>query len=289
MWLMVAAIFWAVEGRALIVGTDDRSDVHRAGGSAIQLSASVGALVHRSRVRGLNDHVVELQGPTLRQALEAVWRAPVCSTERFQQQPTLAKCSGVLIGESLFLTARHCIFDERTCRDTLVVFDYFDLQGELARLPTRNVFSCARIVRGSHSYRPGGDWVVVSLDRTAAPRPAVALARSPAGNPLGLVIGTPSGLPLKAIPGVMDYWTEGTLHGFFDLAVYASGSPLFNSRGELLGIFTNQALPDHSLATGGCVNSNTVQVSRHSLVTFQNLTTVFQRDSLVQLAQGTFR
>ena len=256
---------------AFVVGEDERIDVSYADQKRQMLGRSVGAIVDRSYVINQQGRLTTFQTQTLQQRLEHVWKAPLCAYERFIEQPTLSDCSGILIEEQFFMTARHCIFDESDCKKKVIVFDYTERTGQYVQMQSQSIFSCNRIVSGSHGYRTGDDWVILELDRPAVGRQKVRVAAAPLIDSEAFVLGTPSGLPLKYMPGAIKKWTDRIVEGFFDSAVYASGSPLFNSANELIGILTNQSQPDFTLAAHGCVATNKVKSTSQALSTFQNI------------------
>lgn len=262
---------------AFVVGRDDRVDIEMAEQKIVALSQSVGALVSKSNLAEGPKGFMTFRTSTLKSRLEQVWRRPVCGGERFIDQPTLSDCAGVLIGANHFLTARHCVFDENECQNKLIVFDYVQKRGEVVQIKKESVFSCARLIDGSSGYALGNDWVILQLDRPPAGRKKVSFANPDRREKNAFVIGTPSGLPLKFMPGTVLDQGERTINGFFDISVYASGSPLFNLQGELMGLLTNQNQADFVLSERNCIKTNHVSSTKESLVIFQNAKTILSK------------
>ena len=48
----------------------------------------------------------------------------LCEGERFGDEPSIATCTGFLIGEDLLATAGHCMTGPATCASSAWVFDY---------------------------------------------------------------------------------------------------------------------------------------------------------------------
>lgn len=138
----------------------------------------------------------------------------LCPGESFETQPAAATCSGVLVGDQLMLTAGHCIPEDATCGDSLLVFDYaITSPGRAIALDPEAIYRCKAIVARSHRIDPDGrrwDHGFIELDRpvSLARRPVeVASEPLPVGSPV-TVIGYPGGLPVKSTRAHI-YYTSG--------------------------------------------------------------------------------
>ena len=270
-------IFFHQNTKAYIVGSDDRSEVHQSTILARLAAKSVGAIVTDDSLIEFKNQKYRLFSASLASRISAVWKTPLCASERFQNQPTLASCSGVLISNGTFLTARHCVFDQSICNKSLIVFNYAEplpalnvSEGLEIQFPELQIYRCKRILNGSDSYRLGSDWVILELDRETNNYPQVSVAKSVTLGGGSFVIGTPLGLPLKFVPGSLSSVNNSVLEGYFDLAVYASGSPLFDSNGSLVGLFTNQNISDYMINTA-CVSSLRTIQNQKAKAYFQNM------------------
>lgn len=154
---------------------------------------------------------------------------------RWRDEPSIARCSGVLVSPSLVLTATHC-FDCRTCLDL-----------EDARVQSVAGRKWVKVTAFRYRRNVGGGKVPLALLELAEPLGGVvADVRSKVPTRGGAyLVGSPLG-----IPGV---YTHGALQrGRFDafkarrhtayVAEFSSGSPVFSSTtGALVGIQNNRS------------------------------------------------
>ncbi|WP_413559124.1 trypsin-like serine peptidase [Bdellovibrio sp. HCB209] len=180
----------------------------------------------------------------------------LCSDERFQEQRLIGYCSGVLVAPNKVLTAAHCMQGSSRCENARFVFGAFN---GAQNLP---IHSCKQVVAIDSKL----DYAIVELDRDVQNVTPVKFASDSYLNDGDAVLSMsyPLGLPLKQDIGVIqDSQPDST---FFQVAVDtfsgSSGSPLFNKKGELIGILNRGAediLEDdiYRVQTkGGCVNFN---------------------------------
>src|SRR5262249_10188012 len=123
----------------------------------------------------------------------------LCSTERFNGDPTWGVCSGTLIDDDLILTAGHCA-RSLGCSNMAFAFNYLrDQAGAVNKLPTDDVFFCNSVVTVS-AESDVKDYAVIRLDRAATPRyrpiPIQPYAKPLVDHTVAL-IGAPTGIPLK--------------------------------------------------------------------------------------------
>jgi hypothetical protein len=222
---------------------------------------SVAALVFGNRV-GMG-----LTGPTL-DTVSLADRLGTCSGEPFGDQPTLGRCSAVLVDSDLVLTAGHCLGDSpaaaaELCRDSLVLFGFAYAAGpELAATEAKDVHACRRVV--AHRYdateEAGEDFAVLQLDRPAEGRAPVPIADVPSPGASLHLVGNGAGLPTKIDSGgkvVEAPDGDGASHFFArtDSFEAGSGSGLFDVALRLVGIQSRGAADWELAATSGCVVS----------------------------------
>jgi len=173
----------------------------------------------------------------------------LCDSERFGDQPAFALCSGVLVSESLVLTAGHCA-RLLGCEEQAWMFGYaMTAPGALPELGEADVYRCASVVLAVREVDAAGrrwDFGVIELDRSvAAPRHAapIGLDLPEVGDRVG-VIGYPAGVPVKVDdarvlatrPDALDYFSLNS-----DTFDRSSGSSVVNARGELIGLLARGA------------------------------------------------
>ncbi|UYL10630.1 serine protease [Bdellovibrio sp. SKB1291214] len=181
---------------------------------------------------------------------------PLCQDERFQDQKLIGFCSGVLIAPNKVLTAAHCMQESTRCQSSHFVFGAFNGVQNLA------IYSCKNVAQLDRKL----DYAIVELDREVARVTPVKAASSFDLNDQDFVLSMsyPLGLPLKQDIGkVLDSSPDSS---FFKVAVDtfsgSSGSPLFDKKGQLVGILSrgeDDILEDdiYRVQTqGGCVNFN---------------------------------
>ena len=166
----------------------------------------------------------------------------LCEGERFGDEPSIATCTGFLIGEDLLATAGHCMTGPATCASSAWVFDYrTDAIGSFKdpHVLATSVFYCKEIVK---SVQPSAfsseDWAVIRLDRKVTnrkPLPLRAAGKIEDDAKLSM-IGYPVGLPLKiateakVVGNSADVYFNATLASFGG----NSGSPVINQKTGLV-------------------------------------------------------
>jgi len=165
---------------------------------------------------------------------------PVCENEKFVNQSSLGRCSGVLIGSRHILTAGHCIPDEETCAKNHVTFGRTLSKTVGTRIPADQIYSCTRIVKVE--YDNLRDYSIIELDRDVPGTQPVKIGRGDALQPEEgvLSLSYPSGLWLKKDIGTIKTNSLGSYYFRVKVDTFAgsSGSPLFNSKNELVGILS---------------------------------------------------
>jgi len=233
----------------VIGGQDDRKDVYELANSAEEtmqrkLIASTVILTNKSSLSKNESGGWTLDLQDFRQG-----GRPPCSGERFGHQKIGGWCSGFLVGSDVIVTAGHCGKTEAEIQNTAYVFGF---QASSKTDMGSSTFDSNQVYFGreliAHDLSSEGDFAIVRLDREVNAPDSTPLSLRASGSPveggnLG-VIGYPSGLPVKVAFGhatklIKDQgpWLISNL----DTYGGNSGSPVFNSNGEVEGILVRGA------------------------------------------------
>jgi hypothetical protein len=229
-------VIYGADDRVEIVSLEADDPVREVG------IAAVAAMVPRDRISPV-DGRIELAGPS--------WgddRA-LCEGVRFADQPVVAHCSAVLMGDDLVLTAGHCA---KLCSQTRIVFGaFYDASGLLHDLASGDVFDCVDVVLDTQ-VAGGVDFAWLRLDRPTGRLPATpSSAPVRIGEALALV-GFPGGVPMKAdFGGTVTSLGEGIFTTSHDAFESSSGGPLLDKLGRVVGVLGAGA-PDLIETAEGC-------------------------------------
>lgn len=243
---------------AIIYGEDDRKDVYEHPDPMWRerVSTSVVALIPPRLLQRPTSGFVNVTADTLKGAYG------LCDGEAFNDQPAGADCSATLIDDDLVLTAGHCFEEEQRCDVYSYVFDYYyRAAGKLETITSADVYGCRDILVRRVSARSSVnqiDYAIVQLDRPAlAPRLPVNISKGvlTRGEPV-VALGFTSGVPAKIDTGaeVIDP-RSGSLDFFklnSDTFAGSSGSGLFDSKGELVGVLVRGGEDYVDDAARGC-------------------------------------
>lgn len=169
---------------------------------------------------------------------------PLCENEKFLDQPSVGFCSGVLIAPDKVLTASHCMQvgeNRNNCASTKFVFGWTE-EDSKKNLSSGDIYSCQKILKSESVRSRGIDYAIVQLDRPVIGTIPVKIASTQMlleKEPV-MSLSYPLGIPLKKDIGhVLSDTKEGTLVKVeVDTFQGSSGSPLFNAKGELIGILS---------------------------------------------------
>lgn len=194
---------------------------------------------------------------------------PLCSNENFLEQPTLGYCTGVLIGKDLVLTAGHCLITQADCQNTKLIFNWNLQKANQSEVSKDEVFACQQLLKREVRPSEDIDYAVIRLDRPVEKTKPVRLANQDTtkeGDVL-LSLSHPLGLPLKMDKAkiISNHARQNILKVNVDTFSGSSGSPLFNSQGEVVGILS-RGMPDFDedeiyrvQREGGCLNFHSCQ------------------------------
>lgn len=230
----------ALASTNIIYGDDGRVEIHAVESQAVQnLGQSIAARVSHWSL-DVNESKFSFSDVSL---LSDMWAAGVCADEKFAKQPTVADCTGFLVGEDLLVTAGHCALDvegvinnEETfeCQSNSWVFDYKMQNGSTITKDIKldSLYNCKEVIFGK--LTEDEDFALIRLDRKVIDRnPLKMRSRDKIRlNEDIFVIGHPSGLPMKYTGD--SQVRENSNQYFFstNLDTFGgnSGSPVFNER-----------------------------------------------------------
>lgn len=238
----------------VIYGSDGRLDVYQVSDERLKkLADSTVALIKSSELI-TNGNTVSIKGETFGTAYN------LCSSEKFQDQPTSAFCSGSLVGEDTIITAGHCIQNSSDCSSTSFVFGYAVKNAGIlpSTAPASEVYKCKSIVKQILESN-GTDFAIIQLDRKVSNHPVLQLRESgepQVGDPLN-VIGHPTGLPTKITTGgqVRSLASPKFLVASVDTYGGNSGSAVFNANTGLIEGILVRGERDF-IRQGSCTISN---------------------------------
>lgn len=252
MLLLASSVFAKQNQSRIIYGDDNRLDMMEVESEQIRnISKAVAGRVARWSYDYLDEERkgnVSFYEPAL---LSDPWGANVCSDEKFAAQPTIADCTGFLVGEDLLVTAGHCavypgeeVENKMTdqCGEFQWLFDY-EINGlsdmNLANVDRTKLYSCKRVVYAK--LDDDHDFALIRLDRKVKDREFLKVRTSGKVNKGDAlyVIGHPSGLPKKYAPGAKVLVNNQQHYFSTNLDTFGgnSGSPVFNAQtNEVEGI-----------------------------------------------------
>jgi len=237
---------------AAVYGADKRELVLASSPKVVQeLGLSIAAMIHRSQVSQppKNDKVVLQSTPLGAQD-------NLCEGERFYSEPSIASCTGFLVGADLLLTAGHCVKDADDCQSNVWLFN---LRIDSGPVSANELYQCRKIEDRAVSYEGPSpvDYALIRLDRRVKGRVPLKLSQSfklAAGSGI-FALGYPLGLPLVLSPGgVVWSATPALVTGALDTFHKSSGSPVFNSEtNEVEGMLIFGSM-DYKLDFGGVLS-----------------------------------
>jgi V8-like Glu-specific endopeptidase/subtilisin-like proprotein convertase family protein len=243
-----------VDGKGDIYGTDSRRELFDSQVSTAhrRVAQATAVIVGPRGFQDIGGQTATLSGTTLAQKMHGELGAPLCSTERFLDQPAPGYCSAFLIAPDLVATAGHCINLQTPLHTTSFVFGFgYDRAGDpnVRNVPATDVYRGVAVV--GHLYNPNEitlsdranreywhDWAVIQLDRPVTGRTPVELRTSSVTHGESVTaIGHPSGIPTKVTAGRV---VDATKRLYFntDLDIYQgnSGSLVADASGRATGI-----------------------------------------------------
>lgn len=167
---------------------------------------------------------------------------------KFKDQPMASSCSSFLVAPNIVVTAGHCIKNKskKELQDVRFVFGYWMISITDANLniPHENVYSIEKVIHYEYSPLNAIDYAIIELDRdvTVAEPLDLSYSELKEGDYV-YIIGYPSGLPLKYAPNAYAFRiNEQSFVASIDAFKGNSGSPVFNSNGEVVGVYISTYL-----------------------------------------------
>lgn len=262
----------------VIYGEDNRKDIYQPANDSkmVKLSRATVALVRKTDIQdyvptpeeeptgaGNNNDSASLPDATRKKLVGKTFGAyfDLCPSEPFHSQPSVAFCSGFLVGPDLMATAGHCIQNEIDCNKLAFVFGYAfrSETDDPTVVDESNIFYCKEIVKTTMNS-DGPDYAIVKLDRRVTSVEPLNIRREGALSIRDevTVIGNPSGIPTKIASGASV--REGGNEGYFiaNLDTYGgnSGSAVFNSETAVLEGILVRGETDFVFSDKGCYVSN---------------------------------
>ena len=249
----------------VIYGEDNRIDtfqstsaLHKklASGTAAQI-VNANLKVRGSTVELVAEPLSSMPGPQ---------NPPLCAKERFHDQPTASRCSGFLVADNILVTAGHCMQTASDCSSASWVFNYkVNSSSQTAvSVAAIDVFKCKRIIKQALLPGSATDFAVIELDRPNTGK-ALKLAKTvpTLGTPI-FMIGHPSGLPQKITTNAKVIRVSGNSFRT-DLDAFGgnSGSSVFNTAGEIVGILVNGDTDYRINSALNCVEANQMASARN--------------------------
>lgn len=230
-----------------LFGTDNRRDIYQTPSHFRPLASGMGSWTSPYLIEK-SGNLVDYIFPTIGEEYG------LCQGEKFFSQPTnTISCTGFLVGPDLLMTAGHCMVNvgraenEATpmCTDFRWAFDYY-LNGPqdniLKGQPSENVLECEKVLFAAHDGDEDErlDIALIKLKRPLKERHHFKFSKNKLHKGQQVfIMGFPSGLPLKfAGNAFVNNVREGSQ--YFEASVDAvggnSGSPVFDTLGEVLGV-----------------------------------------------------
>lgn len=241
---------------AAIFGIDDRVSI-KPGSPGYDLSGSTAVAVLSANFEPASPGKIRLDVDDLSEKF--------CPQVRFSKQPSLSYgCTGFLVGPDLIATAGHCMVNtgesrnetELYCKAFSWLFDFHETVNT-ENVSSENLYTCKRVIYAVKDEKaPYRDFALVQLTRPVKGRTPYKLSSKAllAQEPLSM-IGHPFGLPAKlsrnARP-LVNNPQRGSFLTSLDAFEGNSGSPVFNSKNEVVGILVGGTPSANTVTQGRC-------------------------------------
>lgn len=255
-FVVLSLALFTLPSFAALFGVDDRVSI-RPGTPGYELSRSTAVAV-------LSSNIEPTATGSFRLLVDKIdeW---FCPTVRFAKQPSLSyACTGFLVGPDLIATAGHCMVNtgesrnetETYCKSFSWLFDYNETLNPESVNP-ENHYTCKRVIYAVKDERaPFRDYALVQLSRPVTGRAIPKLNSAPLrSTDVFSMIGHPFGLPSKLSRNarvLKNDLSRGSFLTNLDAFEGNSGSPVFNSKNEVVGILVGGTPSMNTVTTGRC-------------------------------------
>ncbi|MBX3039366.1 MAG: trypsin-like peptidase domain-containing protein [Bdellovibrionaceae bacterium] len=257
--LLTSFLLLSLPAMSAIWGTNDVKPVLQGTAAQKKAAESVAQLVPKTLITTNADGTRNIETQTLAEN----WY--LCPQEPWaKMQSVFVSCTGFLIAPDRMMTAGHCMVNfgratnERTsfCSDFVWVFGLQENaagQVQTKNIPSDRFADCETVIEAVHDSEPTADGKVIfrsdyALTTLKTPSSRTPLKLSPVeprlnkGAPV-FMIGHPLGAPLKISKGKVISTAETFWSTSLDSFRGNSGSPVFNSAMEVIGILV-RGYPD---------------------------------------------
>lgn len=230
-----------------VFGEDDRHDVNEVYGIEDYTRATA-VMIPKSSVEGN-----KIYGQSLKQMLSTKFITDSMDENvRFQNQPTMANCTGFLVAPDILVSAGHCILTIDDARNWYWLFDYtnefsFNAGDNHIVFNRENLYEVTDVIGaaldGEGDER--ADYAVLRLNRKVERIPyRIRSSGKPSINTNVYTIGAPTGLPLKISTNskVLDNERSEWFKSDIDCFPGNSGGPVFDPNGFIEGIIVRTAV-----------------------------------------------
>lgn len=224
--IFIPFISWAQEApfySETIYGSDDRVNISELSDPALASGIVVG-IAHRFARQNPSITPMTLQE-----------RYRVCAGVPFSGEPAIGDCTGIHVGGGIVLTAQHCVPNNYGCEKLSWAFNYTDQYASAPLIELPDLYQCEKILASNSTL----DAVLIKL-KDAKNLPKQTIDFRLGGAETVFAIGSPLGLPLKH-SGTGPAIQESSTHLLAVIDVFRgnSGSPIFNTENQLIGMLTS--------------------------------------------------
>lgn len=252
----VLALLISSPAFAAVFGIDDRVSI-RPGSLGFDLSRSTAIAVLSANFERVSPGKIRLDVDKLDEKF--------CPSVRFSKQIALSyPCTGFLVGPDLIATAGHCMVNtgvsrnetQLHCKEFSWLFD-FNETTDPENVSSENHYTCKRVIYAVKDEKaPYRDFALVQLTRPVKGRTPLKLSTAPVRpQEILSMIGHPFGLPSKLSRNariVVNNPQRGSFLTSLDAFDGNSGSPVFNSKNEVVGILIGGTPSASTITTGRC-------------------------------------
>lgn len=237
LWLMCSCSGAHQSSFQTIYGSDKRVLISDAPAELQKYAPAVALLSHKFKIDQSNSNRTYLKSFVFGDVLR------MCQQERFREHLMLGDCSGFAINQNQIVTARHCIPDQKSCDERVIIFGH--QQPKNQEFSTEQLYECKKI--DASLEKDSGDLVLVTLNKPLTGTVPFKRPQAPSNiisvnlDSRPFVLGHPFGVSMIAAPleSIAKFENNISFRAQADVSQGSSGSPLFDSQsGEILGVLT---------------------------------------------------